>query len=198
MEFQHVNAKFFVDGDLHVEPARFIDVFHQWIRDGVMDELLIDVADYRHVPDGPGVLLIGHEADYSLDQRGGRNGLRYNRKTAVPGDNRARLSQAFGSAAKACRMLEEIFAIKGPTRFDRCSFEISINDRALAPNTDATFEACRPDFEAFLGEAFGQFTLERSFPEEPRRCLGASITVAEPADFAALERALRNVQRFAT
>ena len=49
-------------------PARFeladaVAVFHQWIRDGVCPEMLIDVADYRHVPAGPGVLLIGHRGE---------------------------------------------------------------------------------------------------------------------------------------
>ena len=49
-------------------------VFHQWIRDSVCPEMLIDVADYRHVPAGPGVMLIGHEANYSLDNRENRLG----------------------------------------------------------------------------------------------------------------------------
>ena len=59
MELQHINVKIYVEGDLPVDPAEFITVFHQWVKDKVLDELLIDVADYRHVPAGPGVLLVG-------------------------------------------------------------------------------------------------------------------------------------------
>jgi len=33
--------------------------------------LLIDVADYAHVPDGPGVILIGHDVDYGIMNRHG-------------------------------------------------------------------------------------------------------------------------------
>ena len=44
-----------------------------------MKKLLLDVADYKHVQEGPGIVLIGHEADYSLDLGGGRAGLVYDR-----------------------------------------------------------------------------------------------------------------------
>ena len=64
MNVQHVNVKFFVDGELNVDWERFIEVFHVWIAEQSTDELLIDVADYRHVPMGPGVILVGHEEDY--------------------------------------------------------------------------------------------------------------------------------------
>ena len=67
--------------------APVIPVFHSWIQDQIFAELLLDVADYRHVHHGPGLMLIGHEADYSLDQTDGVLGLRYNRKAPLPGTN---------------------------------------------------------------------------------------------------------------
>ncbi|MBW1832016.1 MAG: hypothetical protein JRJ10_10020, partial [Deltaproteobacteria bacterium] len=51
-----------------IELGKLIPVFHEWIRaKKITDELLIDVADYAHVPQGPGVVLIGHQSDYYLD-----------------------------------------------------------------------------------------------------------------------------------
>ena len=61
--------------DTTLDGEAYIPLFHGWIRDSAMPELLIDVADYRHVPDGPGVALIGHESDYFLDFQDGRPGL---------------------------------------------------------------------------------------------------------------------------
>ena len=61
--------------------------------------MLIDVADYRHVPAGPGVLLIGHEANYSLDNR--REPPRpavQPQKAALDGTFQERLAQAHGRA----------------------------------------------------------------------------------------------------
>src|SRR5262245_58264691 len=65
-------------GDLH----RFIGVFHRFIQEAAVPGLLIDVADYAHVPDGPGVILIGHEVDYGIDLARGRTGLLTLRKRA--------------------------------------------------------------------------------------------------------------------
>lgn len=182
MELQHVNVKIFVDGELPIEPARFIEVFHSWIRDSVLSELLVDVADYRHVPDGPGVLLVGHESDYSMDNTGGRWGMRYNRKAPIEGSNEDRFHQALGAAVNACRLLEEQFASEGPLRFSRTGFDLFINDRAFAPNTADTFAACKPELERFLAGALGhnEFTLEHH--ANPRQRFGVSVKAANPFD----------------
>ncbi len=41
----------------------------------------------RHVPAGPGIVLIGHEGNYSVDNTGNRLGVRYNRKAVLDGGN---------------------------------------------------------------------------------------------------------------
>src|SRR5687767_4206861 len=103
MNLQHVNVKILVEGGLTVDPERIVKVFHRWVGEQSMDELLVDVADYSHVPDGPGVVLVGLEADYSLDHMQGRSGLRYNRKGPLEGTNLDRFHQAFAAASEACR-----------------------------------------------------------------------------------------------
>ncbi len=191
MELQHVNVKIYADGDdtcggRSPDPARFIEVFHQWIREQVLDELLIDVADYRHVPAGPGVILIGHEGDYSMDNTDDRWGLRYNRKAPLKGTNENRFAQALRSAANACGLLEAEFAEDGPLKFSRREFELFINDRALAPNTPETYAACRPGLESFLEKVLGhgEFSLEHR--SNPRSRFGVTVKVARPFDLAAI------------
>src|SRR5947209_3539668 len=105
-DMQHINVKIFAR-EAAIDLADAIPVFHRWIQESVAEELLVDVADYRHVPEGPGVLLVAHEAIYSLDQADGRLGLLYNRKSALNGDDQSRLRQAFGAALAACQRLEE-------------------------------------------------------------------------------------------
>ena len=182
MQLQHVNIKIYVDGDMTVDPERFIEVFHRWIAQSSLDELLIDVADYRHVPRGPGVVLIGHEADYSMENIGGRFGLRYNRKAALEGTNQDRFSQALRSAANACRMLEADFELK----FSRQQFELFINDRALAPNTPETFAAVKPELDSFLKQVLGHDAMSLEHQSDPRRLFGVEVTVDRPFDLAAL------------
>src|SRR5439155_15840277 len=127
-----------------IDLADATPIFHRWIQERVPEEMVIDVADYRHVPEGPGVLLIGHQANYSLDLAEGRLGLLYNRKTALEGDAQANLGQAFRAALAACRRLEEEVPFQGKLRFDAGDCEILLNDRLLAPNTDETWNALRP------------------------------------------------------
>ncbi len=182
MQLQHVNIKIFVEGPLEIDLERFIQVFHRWTAEQSLDELLIDVADYRHVPKGPGVVLVGHEADYGMDNAEGRFGLLYNRKAPIDGTNEDRFSQALAAAAKACENLEYEFQSEGPLRFSRNEFQIVINDRAIAPNTPETYDAVEPEVKAFLAKTLGNedFSIERE--TEPRRRCGLKIETAQPFD----------------
>jgi hypothetical protein len=179
MEFQHVNVKMFVAGELGFDPSRFIIAFHHWIQTQAMPELLIDVADYCHVPDGPGVLLVAHEADYSMDHTDGRWGLRYNRKAALAGSNDDRLRQALSAAAGACHRLEADFAADG-LRFIRTQVELFVNDRALAPNNPETFAVFQAQVRTCLAKLVGDDKLSLQAPSDPRRRLGARVTFGEP------------------
>src|SRR5487761_1266973 len=95
MQLQHVNVKLLVQNRDEASLDPLIPVFHGWIENQAAEnELLIDVADYSHVPAGPGVVLIGHEGNYSVDNTGNRLGIRYNCKTPLDGSNEDRLKQA--------------------------------------------------------------------------------------------------------
>src|SRR5688500_840119 len=82
MDAHKLQLKLFVSADsvAAIDVETFVTVYHRWIRDRVLSEMVIDVASYTHVPDGPGVVLIGHAGDYFLDEGDGRLGLLYNRK----------------------------------------------------------------------------------------------------------------------
>lgn len=51
-----------------LEPA--IGLFHRFIQNGRVEGLILDVADYRHVQRGPGVVLVGHDVDYGISTSG--------------------------------------------------------------------------------------------------------------------------------
>ena len=169
MELQHVNVKIYAR-TATVSPEAVIPVFHEWIRAGaVADELLIDVADYGHVPAGPGVMLVGHEAFYSLEPgTEERLGLLYNQRVRRDGSNVDRILHALFRAAEACARLESDARLSGIS-FDAGDLRLFVNDRALAPNVPETFVAARPDLTAALGTFFGgaDFTCEY-LEQDPR------------------------------
>jgi hypothetical protein len=172
---QHINLKIFVQDPGAFELADAIPVFHQWIRDSVCPEMLIDVADYRHVSAGPGILLIGHEANYSFDNRENRLGLLYNRKATLDGTFQTRLGQAYRAALDACDRLEQETPFRGKLRFDWSKIEVFINDRLLAPNNDETWQALRTELEKF----FGGYTIQRT--GEPRDLFRVGVTKEKTA-----------------
>jgi hypothetical protein len=177
MDWQHLNVKFFVEEPETVDLAPYTAVFNRWIQDkAVDDELLIDVADYRHVPDGPGVVLVGHEANYSLDNAEGRLGVLYNRKAPVSGTPGQRLAHAVRAALLAARRL----AVDPGLRVSGQALQLIVNDRLLAPNTPETVAEMRPELTAFFDRLYGpdRYTVERR--EEPRARLTLDIRAKDP------------------
>jgi hypothetical protein len=161
---QHVNVKVFAESPESVDPIAALAVFQRWIRESVSQELLIDVVDYHHVPAGPGTVLVGHEANYSLDNGGHRLGLLYNRKAPLQASAEQNFVQALRAALGACRRLEQEPEFEGRLSFGPArEIEITINDRALAPNTDDAFVSLKPAIESALAAVYGAagFTLER-------------------------------------
>lgn len=173
---QHVRVKIFASEPAAIDLGDAIPIFHRWIQEHVCPEMLIDVADYRHVPNGPGVMLIGHEANYSLDMTKGRLGLLYSRKQAG-GGAQENLSQAYDAAMAACARLEQEPAFAGKLKFG-AECEFSINDRLLAPNRDDTFAALKPEFDRFLTKIWGagDYTLEHR--GEPRELFQVIVKTA--------------------
>jgi len=163
MDIQHFRVKLFATSDSHPQLDSAIPVFHRWIQEKRLPEMMIDVADYAHVPNGPGVVLICHEAIYGLDQEKGRLGLLYNRRAALNGSVEDRLRQAVHAADSAAALLEQEPEFAGHLQFDRGAWEVAVNDRALAPNTEATWNMLSPViervFDSILGP--GRYRLER-------------------------------------
>jgi hypothetical protein len=182
----HVNVKIFVRQPVQIDLADAIPVFHRWIRDSVLDELVIDVADYRHVPAGPGVMLIGDEANYSFDCAFNRLGLLYNRKRASEGSLQDKLLKAFGSALLACSRLENEAPFVGKLKFDAGQCEVILNDRLLAPNTPDTWEVLRPEFQKFFDGLFGNTRYAIAHTGEPRERFRVSVQADSKIDVASI------------
>jgi hypothetical protein len=166
-DFQHINVKIFATPDSQIDWHVLLPVFHRWIREQSVSGLLLDVADYAHVPAGPGMMIIAHDAHYALDNRQNRLGMLYNRRTALEGSTRDRIAQAYDAALTAARKLEQEPEVANRLRFDERQVEIWVNDRMLASNNSETFAALESEVASFLKDRFGEpASLERS--SDPR------------------------------
>ena len=169
MDSHKLSIKLFADNAERLTHDAFVPIFHHWIQEqGIPDHLLIDVADYAHVPNGPGTLVVAHEANIHFDREDGRPGLLYLRKQPVDGAQtfRERLAAVFRAAVFAANKLQSDPSIAG-IRFRTDEIVFRIHDRLLAPNTAETFNDVRGDLQAYFADAFkGDVTLEHQRDDE--------------------------------
>jgi hypothetical protein len=180
LELQHINVKLLLESPEQLDLDAVVNVFHSWIQGQVCEELLLDVADYRHVYHGPGIVLIGHEADYSLDNTDGQLGLRYNRKARLEGSNRDRLAHATRAILTAGARLQADTRLNGKCNFNGQSVQIFINDRVIAPNVAETRRAIEPELRSFLDSLFAEVGYSLTFEPSTRRLFGATIKASRP------------------
>jgi hypothetical protein len=177
-----LQVKLFTDGP-RPELEKFIPVFHDWIKHHRLPELLIDVANYAHVPKGPGVALIGNDSDYFIDDTDGRPGLLHSRKREAP-PAEARLGDAFRRALNAAALMEK--SLEGQVRFRTDELLFRINDRLLAPATEATFAELRPELDAYCGKLFAGAGHKLSLAGGPKQLFSVKITSDAKVDLATL------------
>ncbi|MBI4178603.1 hypothetical protein HY522_04145 [bacterium] len=178
MDIQKINWKVFLEDPAPADPDIFFRVFNTWIPDS--PEIFVDVADYRHVHDGPLTALIGHHTDYWLDETDGRRGLLYNRRTRTEGSNKSKLTKSLRDILSACRRLEADPAFGGKLRFSGKELLFLINDRAIAPNTPETYRAVKPDLEEILARAAGGAESALEHLADDRRRFSVKIKFERP------------------
>lgn len=166
-----------------VTPQALIEVFHKWIQTGrLADHMAIDVVDYSHVHEGPGVLLVTNEAYLGLDHAHGRPGLLYRARRGEISAAADGFRGALTHTLRAAALLQD--DLPGLT-FDAAQLEVGADDRLRSPNDDATFEALRPELER-LAAALGGAQISRG--SDSKGCFRASLTGGSPlAPSAALQ-----------
>ncbi len=153
-----------------VDLAPFIPLFHRVIQQGSFEGLLVDVADYIHVPDGPGVILVGHDVDYGIDSVGGRTGLLTVRKRAGDVPLAELLQDTLRRALGAAKQIEE--DPSSGIRFDFGQVEVQLLDRLAAGNDAAGFEAAKGGVESVAAQLYGGgATVSRVTEEDLRKPL---------------------------
>lgn len=155
MKLHRIQVKSFVRNPSRIDLSALIPVFHKWIQNDALEEMLIDVANYEHVVEGPGILLIAHEADFALDLSRGRPGLLYTRKRDLPANIGDALKMALRRLFNAARLLEEDESLGGSYRFRTDELEIRFPDRLRVPNRAESLALVQDDVLGALEEFYG-------------------------------------------
>lgn len=182
-------VKFSLKDTPTVQPKDIVPIFQRWIQEHTVEGMLIDVIDYKHVTDGPGVLLIADEGDYGYDLADGEVGLQYVRKRFLQDTLADALRQVFRLAFVATQRLEDE-NLAGVT-FDYSSAKISFLDRKNYRNGTLAFDAVQDELVAFLTDLYGdEVSLTRAY-DDPREVFAVRYSVASGVDVETLEKNLR-------
>src|SRR5262249_6954119 len=163
MDICRFGIKLFTD-PMDIALRDFVPVFHSWIQKQVVPEhLLIDVHDYSHIWQGPGVLLVAHEGNFSIDIAGGRLGLLYHRKQPRGGTEDDRLITVLTAVLRGCALLEDDPRFLKRLQFKTDHMLVIANDRLHAPNQERTFAEMEPALSAAFRRVLDSpnFTLTR-------------------------------------
>ncbi len=127
--------KLFCEPGTSPEAVALIPIFHRWIQERWLPLSLIDVADYSHVPNGPGVMLVTR------------------RRSASNFANRDEMRADLALLVSAAERLEAANELKPVPRFAREGLEAWALDRLLTEPGGSSHR----DFAAVAGEAFSGF-----------------------------------------
>lgn len=155
MDLHKFGIKFFAVGAEQIDILKLIPMYHRWIQQDLLEDLLIDVADYSHVPGGPGVMLIAHEGNYALDDSGHERGVLYYSKHRLAGELPERLAQVARKALKAAQLMSADAELEGTLNLPGNQLQFFSNDRLVAPNTDAAYAELEPALKQFLERLYG-------------------------------------------
>lgn len=190
MDLNRFCIKFLARPETQFDEPRLIEIFQDWIRLRKLEGTLIDVADYQHVPNGPGIMLITHEVNYAVDHADGQLGLSAQRKLGEGNTHPDRILNLARATAKFGALLESDSRMAGKLSLEGGSFLYMANDRLHAPNTPETFAALKPDLEAAAAALYpGQTVSVTRVENDPRDRLTAVVKADTSLDMAALATA---------
>jgi len=119
---------------INIDIETFVPIFHRWIQeDRIPNHTMIDVANYKHILDGPGIMLIAHEGHFSLDFEDDELGLLYIRKIPL-GEN---ISETLSGIQQVLDFAVELIKIDssiGKNIEFSDEYQLISNDRYQFPN----------------------------------------------------------------
>jgi hypothetical protein len=129
-----------------------VPIFHKWIQGQLLaGHLLIDVADYMHVENGPGVVLVSHEANIGLERKNGQFSLTYLRKRPFGKAFQDRTAIVLQSALAAATLLQKDLS---GAAFPTDHLQLRIVDKLNAPNNEDTLRQLLADLQSVFGKIF--------------------------------------------
>ncbi len=179
-DLQKISVKILSDAPATINLDPFLAIFSRWRTDAADPARWVDLADYAHMPHGPGIVLIGHVCNFSFDLGAPAPGILYNRKQGLEGSNEDRIESVLRAAVEMSGRLLAEPEFPAGVHLKAGSLEIRFPDRLETPNTDATDRLLGPALAAVLDHLLGQGAYQAHRQPDRGQLYGFSIETAVP------------------
>jgi hypothetical protein len=196
MDLQRIQVKLLSNAPASLDLNPFIEIFGRWRADRNHPAGWVDLADYAHVPRGPGIVLVGFNANFSFDMTADSNGtgetpgILYFTKKGLSGSHLERIAASLRSCLDLSKRLVAEREFPKNIQLRANELEIRFPDRLLTPNTAAIHKELRPPVERALDGLFGSggyaLTLHQNEDEAP----GYSVRAHNPSTLESLSERL--------
>jgi len=185
-ELYRFGLKLFIEPDCALNGADCIPIFHRWIQTQALDLLLIDVADYTHLSNGPSVLLVAHEGNLAIDTAEGRTGLLCTSKQPQNGSFAERLANVAKNIIAAARLLENDITFEGQLRFISTEWQFHANDRLLAPPGAESVSSLTPALQKLMSIGYPEEPHQIRVDLQSKNRLKIQLTTSQPVSLDSL------------
>ena len=148
---QRVDLKQMIDSGIEPDLDPFLVIFDRWRKQDDHPADWVDLADYAHMPEGPGILIAGKRETFSVNLNPPGIGLLTSVRRGLEGS----LEDRFRESLRRARRLNEALMAEpefpGEFRIVEGAWEVFVNDRLLFPNTDESDTLVRPQLAAAMG-----------------------------------------------
>lgn len=171
---QRIQIKIAADAPVGLRLDPFLEIFARWRKETHPAEW-VDLADYAHLPRGPGIVLAGQRCNVAFDLTDPGPGILYTAKKGLTGSYAERLGAAMEWCLEFSKRLTAEPEFPKDVRLRTDSLELRFNDRLETPNTAATDAELRPAVVEVLNALYGPGGYDLRRASEPGNCYGFTV-----------------------
>ncbi|MEO2006943.1 MAG: hypothetical protein ABGY41_22945 [Candidatus Poribacteria bacterium] len=174
MSLNRVDVKLPITNPEDSDHAAYTRILTRWLK--ADESRWMDIADYAHVPSGPIVMIVGADAQFSVDAAKGELGVLYSHRGELDGDDAARVASVLRTTLQLIDDLEREDDCPIRIRTDRV--DVAVNDRAAYPNDADTAAAFVETVGAAVTAVFGSAAESVEHVGDPDQRLTVRVTLA--------------------
>ncbi|MBF0240075.1 MAG: hypothetical protein HQM12_20425 [SAR324 cluster bacterium] len=174
---QRINVKLYTETAEKTKLEPLLDIFQTWKE---QDSQWLDLADYLHMPYGPGVVLFGTVRIFSFDLTDNKPGILYAHRSGLEGTLSEKLKSVLKQSWEYSKKLADDSKFPASISKNVQQFQLMINDRTQMPVSVAHQQALQQALISALTELLGHEKFQLSPLTETARACGFEIQLGNP------------------